>query len=95
LPLFFIKGVSQYGTSFGLFAISIIGMTFIIGAIRKITGSVFLCILFHSMANAGYSTFIILRTLINNIIFSVVLTVISIMAVLLKEYSDYWKKIIS
>ena len=85
LPLFFIQGVLQYGTNFGLFAIGIIGSTFVLGAIRRITGNVFLCILFHSMINAGYATFIITQTMVKNIIMTVSLIIISIIAVFIIE----------
>jgi len=81
LPLFYIQGVGQYGTNFGIFTIRIIGYTFALGAIQKITGSVFLCILFHSMFNAGLNTFIITQTLSRNIIMSISMVVISIVSV--------------
>jgi membrane protease YdiL (CAAX protease family) len=81
LPLFYIQGVPQYGTNFRIFTIGVIGLTFTLGAIRKITGSVFLCILFHSMVNAGYGTFIITQTLFRNIIIAISFIIISIMAV--------------
>jgi len=58
LPLFFIPGASQYGTNFGFFAISVFGLTFALGAIHKISNSVFLCVLFHCIVNAGFSVFI-------------------------------------
>ena len=85
LPLFFIQGVGQYGTSFGIFTIGVIGLTFVLGAIRKITGSVFLCILFHSMVNAGYGIFIITQTLYRNIFMAISLIIISIIAVFFME----------
>ena len=62
LPLFFIPDVGQYGENFGLFALSILGLTFALGAIRKISDNVFLCVLFHCIANAGTSTFVFHRT---------------------------------
>jgi membrane protease YdiL (CAAX protease family) len=83
LPLFFIQGVAQYEMNFLIFSISVIGLTFILGAIRKITGSVFLCILFHSIVNAGHGTFIITQTLIKNIIMDISIIIISITAVFL------------
>jgi membrane protease YdiL (CAAX protease family) len=85
LPLFFIPGVSQYGTSFGLFAIFILGLTFALGAIRKITKNVFLCVLFHSMMNAGSNTFITKQTLLGNSITAASLIVISIAVVSIYE----------
>jgi len=94
LPLFFIQGVAQYGTNFELFALGIIGLTFILGAIRKITGSVFLCILFHSMINAGYGTFVIKQTLLKNIVMAISLIIISIIAVFFIERRNYRSKIV-
>jgi len=79
LPLFFIQGVGQYGTNFGIFTIRVIGWTFTLGAIRRITGSVFLCILFHSMINSNI--FIIKQTLSRNIIMTITFIIISIAAV--------------
>lgn len=52
LPLFFIQGVSQYGQNFFGFGIGVLGMAFALASIRKNTGSVWLCVLFHSLANS-------------------------------------------
>ena len=52
LPLFFIPDVSQYGNNFGIFCIMVIGMSFGLAAIRKVTGSVWLCVLCHIVVNA-------------------------------------------
>jgi membrane protease YdiL (CAAX protease family) len=52
LPLFFIKGTSQYNWNFGLFAIMIIGTSFALAVIYRISQSIWLCILFHSAINA-------------------------------------------
>jgi membrane protease YdiL (CAAX protease family) len=85
LPLFFIPGVSQYGTNFGVFTIFVFGLTFALGAIRKITKNVFLCVLFHSMMNAGSNTFVIKPTLLGNSITAASLIVVSIAAVFICE----------
>lgn len=53
LPLFFIPGVGQYGSSFLVFAVYTIGTSFALGAIRRITDSVFLCVLYHCLFNAA------------------------------------------
>jgi len=81
LPLFYIPGVGQYGWNFGLFAITVLGGTFALGAIRKISGNVFLCVLFHSLFNAGFSVFSVNQTLLTNSISSGILIVVSIIAV--------------
>ena len=85
LPLFFIPGLGQYGTSFGIFTIGVIGLTFAIGAVRKITGNVFLCVLFHAMVNAGYGVFIFENTLYKNIIITTILIILSILSVIIYE----------
>lgn len=52
LPLFFIQGVSQYGQNFLAFGINVLGLSFALASIRKNTGSVWLCVLFHSTINS-------------------------------------------
>lgn len=52
LPLFFIQGVAQYGQNFFGFGIGVLGLTFALASIRKNTGSVWLCVLFHSLVNS-------------------------------------------
>lgn len=86
LPLFFIPRTAQYGDSFGLFAINVFALTFALGAIRKVSGSVFLCVLFHCLINAGWSSvFIIKHSLWGSSIMSVLLIGASIAAVILAE----------
>ena len=58
LPLFFIAGVSQYGTSYLVFAVLMFGTSFALAAIKKRTGSTWLCVLFHALTNAYAGTFI-------------------------------------
>jgi len=84
-PLFLMQGTSQYGTGFLVFSINIIGLTFALGAIRKITGSVFLCVLFHCIHNAGSVAFNIPDTLFGNVVTTALLTAISLAAVLVFE----------
>lgn len=52
LPLFFIQGVSQYQKSFLIFGIMVLGLSFMLAAIRKLTGSVWLCVLCHAIVNS-------------------------------------------
>lgn len=56
-PLFFIPGVSQYQKDFLVFGIMVLGMSFMLSAIREITGSVFLCILCHAIINSAGNFF--------------------------------------
>jgi membrane protease YdiL (CAAX protease family) len=52
LPLWFISGTSQFATSFLMFAVAVLGMTFTLAVIRRFTHNVFMCILFHSCINS-------------------------------------------
>ena len=52
LPLFFIPGVHQYGKNFLGFTITVMGISFALATIRKVTGSIWLCVLFHMIVNA-------------------------------------------
>lgn len=51
LPLWFLQGSSQKGTSFLAFFVSVILFSFILGAIRRKTESVFYCMVFHGLNN--------------------------------------------
>lgn len=52
LPLFYIPCVNQYGENFLAFIFGCIALSFMLGAIRKVTGSVWLCVLTHMLINA-------------------------------------------
>jgi len=52
LPLFFISGASQYKKDFFVFGIMVLGFSFMLGVIRKLTGSVWLCVLCHGIVNS-------------------------------------------
>lgn len=57
LPLFYFADGQQYGQSFLFFTINVIGTSFMIAAVRKITGSVWLCVLCHMFVNAILEVF--------------------------------------
>jgi membrane protease YdiL (CAAX protease family) len=52
LPLFFLPGVGQYGTSFPVFAVGLVGGALILAWLYGRTESILLCILFHAGWNA-------------------------------------------
>jgi len=85
LPIFFVPGTSQYGTDFLLYAIDIVGLTFALGAIKKISNNVFLCVLYHCIHNAGSVTFNLEDTLVGNSITTSILIFISIIMVIIHE----------
>lgn len=75
LPLFYIQGVHQYGKSFLVFGINVLGLTFALASIRKNTNSVWLCVLFHCIINSLWGSIFILN---DNILGSIVAAIILI-----------------
>ncbi len=73
LPLFYIQGVSQYGQNYFAFGISVLGLSFALASIRKNTGSVWLCVLFHSMINALMGIFVVNHNIWENITATILL----------------------
>lgn len=57
IPLWFIKGVSQYGSNFVEFAFSVIGLALLLSIVYTKTKSIFMCILFHSLVNSYMAIF--------------------------------------
>ncbi len=90
-PLFYIQGVSQYGQNYFAFGINVLGLTFALASIRKNTNSVWLCVLFHCIVNSLSGIYIIE----NNIIGSVVATIILIFSSLVIIKINNKKKIFS
>lgn len=66
LPLFFINGVSQYGADFISFGINVIGLSFALSAIKKLTSSTWLCILFHCIINSLHGVYIVGENILGN-----------------------------
>lgn len=52
LPLFFIIGANQNTQNFGAFAVWVMGMAFVLAMLYRLSNSVWLCILCHSLSNA-------------------------------------------
>jgi membrane protease YdiL (CAAX protease family) len=52
LPLFFISGASQHHKNFFVFGVMVLGLSFMLGTVRKVTGSVWLCVLCHAIINS-------------------------------------------
>jgi len=81
--LFYIPGTGQAESiDIWMFAVGVLGMSFSFGAIRKITGSVFLAVLAHTMTNAGYEVFNLSFTWKGAIITTLTLVAVSIISVL-------------
>ena len=81
LPLFYISGVWQFGRSFAIFGISITGISFVLAAIKKKTGSTWLCVLFHACTNAWATIYLVNDSTLGTIAGAVALIIISLVLV--------------
>ena len=77
LPLFFINGVSQYGADFMAFGLNVLGLSFALAAIKHVTRSTFLCVLFHCLINSLHGVFLVEENIAGNGIAAAVLIVFS------------------
>lgn len=81
LPLFYIQGVSQYGQNYFAFGINVLGLSFALACIRKNTGSVWMCVLFHCIANSLSGIYVVKDNIIGNIVAAIVLIFTSLIFV--------------
>lgn len=77
LPLFYIQGVLQYGQNYFAFGISVLGLSFALASIRKNTDSVWLCVLFHCIANSLSGIYVVNDTIWGNITAAAILILCS------------------
>lgn len=77
LPLFYIQGVFQYGQNYFAFGISILGLSFALASIRKNTGSVWLCVLFHCIENSLSGIYVVNDNIWGNITATIILILCS------------------
>ena len=87
IPMYVPQGTIESLSWFGLFALSLLGGSFALGAIIKITKNVWLCLLFHTLDNAigttlygGYTD-----SLIGQVISTSLLILVSVTAVFISE----------
>ena len=85
LPLWFINGTGQSEVNFGLFFLTVIGLSFALTAIRRVTGSVWLCVLFHCGINSIQGSLPVIDNLTNRIVTTAVYIAISISIILWHE----------
>ncbi len=81
LPLFYIQGVSQYGQNYLAFGMNVLGLSFALASIKKNTNSVWLCVLFHCIANSLSGIYIINNNIIGNIVTTIILIFSSLVLV--------------
>ncbi len=73
LPLFYIKGVSQFGQNYLTFGINVLGLSFALACIRKNTNSVLLCVLFHCIANSLSGIYLVYNNIFGNVVATIIL----------------------
>lgn len=73
LPLFFISEAGQYGNDYLVYGIGIIGVSFALAALKRATGSVWLCVLFHCLLNLLPMAFALEENLIGNAVTALIL----------------------
>ena len=88
-PLFFIKDVSQYGADFLTFGINVVGLSFALAAIRKVTGSVWMCVLFHSLINSLHGVFIIHNNILGNVAAAVLMIACSYILLAVQKKTNH------
>ncbi|MDP4177129.1 MAG: type II CAAX endopeptidase family protein [Bacillota bacterium] len=79
LPLFFMEGMNK-GASFEIFIIGVFGMSFMLGAIYRVTHSLWLCVLFHAMINAFSQVWINSNNITNPLISTCISSAFKILA---------------
>lgn len=85
IPLFFMVGTSQQNMNFGAFFIFLISFSFSLAVIRKLTKSVWLCVLFHAALNAASTVFAVELSSMNTVIFSLSMIIISLSLLKIKK----------
>jgi membrane protease YdiL (CAAX protease family) len=81
LPLFFIPGVAQQGQNFFVFGINVLGLSFALASIKKTSGSVWLCVLFHCIVNSLSGVYIVNDNIWGNVASAAILIVVSLILV--------------
>lgn len=85
LPLFYIPGVGQYGADFLAYGINVLGLSFALATVRKITGSTWLCVLLHCLINASQGVFLIQSNFFGNTVTAGALIVFSWLMYMLRK----------
>ena len=93
LPLFFIPGVHQYQKNYFIFGLFVLGSSFMLACIREVTGSVWLCMLCHSIVNALPEVFCYdpLGSSVANVITAAVMILVSLIIVRICKTKNVFK----
>ena len=77
LPLFYVNNWAELGLNYIAYGVNVLGLSFALSCIKKNTGSVWLCVLFHSIANSLIGIYSVNENIWGNIVAAVVLIVFS------------------
>ena len=88
LPLFFMEGTNQFTWNFWAFSITVIGLSFMLATIYKTSGSIWLCILFHTVWNALGESIKTESNLLSSLITTIVLIAISYVVIIVSKKSN-------
>lgn len=81
LPLFHVQGVAQYGQNFLIYGINVLGVSFALAAIRRVSSSTWLCVLFHCISNSLTGVFRTNNTIVGSVATTVIVIVVSMVLV--------------
>lgn len=77
LPLFYVNNGAELGLNYIAYGVNVLGLSFALSCIKKNTGSVWLCVLFHSIVNSLTGIYSVNENIWGNIVAAVVLIVFS------------------
>ena len=85
LPLFYIQATAQDGLNLVAFSVRVFGFSFALAAVKKITSSTWLCVLFHCLVNALTQVYHVGDSIDGDIVSAVILIVVSLILVAVNE----------
>ena len=90
-PLFYIRGVAQFGQNYFAFGINVLGLSFALASVRKTSGSVWLCVLFHCIVNSLCSIYIVNDNIGGDISSTVIMILVSLVLVKVNDKKRIFK----
>lgn len=87
LPLFLIEGVPQYTMPYGSFVIMVFGLAFALAAVYRVSHSVWLCVVLHSLINALNGTIVPDQTIVATAVTAAVVIAVSLLTVMIQKHT--------
>lgn len=85
LPLFYIQATAQESLNIMAFAVRVLGFSFALAAVKRITSSTWLCVLFHCLVNAFNQIYIVGSSIDGDIVSAAILIVVSLILVAVND----------